>query len=46
MDEMKAEKAIVVVLNPYIVSYPRDRQDRLWTIGKFVSYVHEFKTSI
>ena len=33
MDEMESEKVISVVLKPYIASYPRDRQDRIWTIG-------------
>jgi type II restriction enzyme len=41
MDEMEAEKVILVVPKPYIASYPRDRQDRIWTIGKFISYVQE-----
>lgn len=41
MDEMQAEKVILVVPKPYIQSYPRDRQERIWTIRKFVSYVRE-----
>jgi type II restriction enzyme len=41
MDEMQAEKVILVVPKPYIQAFPRDRQDRIWTIGKFVQYVHE-----
>ena len=41
MDEMEAEKVILVVPKPYIASYPRDRQHRIWTIGKFISYVQE-----
>ena len=39
MDEMQAEKVILVVPKPYIKSFPKDKQDRLWTIGKFVEYV-------
>ena len=43
MDEMQAEHVILVVPKPYISSYPRDRQDRIWTIGKFVNYVKEIE---
>lgn len=39
MDEMLAEKVILVVPKPYITAYPKDRRDRIWTIGKFVDYV-------
>ena len=39
MDEMAAEKVILVVPKPYISSYPKDRQDRIWTLSKFVDYV-------
>lgn len=41
MDEMQSENVILVVPKPYIVSYPADRQERIWTISKFVSYVRE-----
>ena len=43
MDEMQAEKVILVVPKPYISTYPKDRQDRIWTIGKFVQYVREME---
>lgn len=39
MDEMQAEQVILVVPKPYISTYPRDRQSRIWTIGRFVEYV-------
>ena len=39
MDEMQAEKVILVVPKPYISAYPKDRRDRIWTVGKFVNYV-------
>ena len=39
MDEMQAEQVILVVPKPYISTYPRDRQSRIWTIGRFVDYV-------
>lgn len=41
MDEMQAENVILVVPRPYIVSYPADRRDRIWTVTKFVDYVRE-----
>lgn len=41
MDEMLAEKVILVVPKPYISSYPKDKQDRIWTLEKFVSFVKE-----
>ena len=43
MDEMQAEKVILVVPKPYIKTYPRDRQDRIWTVGRFVCYVKEME---
>ncbi|MBR4750985.1 MAG: hypothetical protein IK077_04430 [Thermoguttaceae bacterium] len=41
MDEMQMERVILVVPKPYIATYPRDRQDRIWTLDKFVGYVRE-----
>ena len=43
MDEMQAEGVILVVPKRYISSYPRDRQERIWTISKFVSYIRELE---
>lgn len=43
MDEMQAEKVVLVVPKPYIKSYPRDRQNRIWTVGRFVGYVLEME---
>lgn len=43
MDEMQDEKVILIVPKPYIKSFPRDKQDRIWTIGKFVEYVKEME---
>ncbi len=45
MDEMESEKVILVVPKPYISAYPKDRQDRIWTISKFVSYVKEIENT-
>lgn len=41
MDEMQAERVVLVVPKPYIASYPADRRDRIWTITRFVEYVRE-----
>ena len=41
MDEMQAENVILVVPRPYIATYPRDRQDRIWTLAQFINYVRE-----
>jgi len=43
MDEMQAEKVILVVPKPYISAYPKDRQERIWTIGKFVQHIREME---
>lgn len=39
MDEMQAENVILVVPKPYIVTYPKDRRDRIWTLTRFLQYV-------
>lgn len=41
LDEMQNEKVILVVPKPYIKTYPRDKQDRIWTVKKFIDYVKE-----
>ena len=41
MDEMETEQVILVVPQPYIKTYPQDRQNRIWTLGKFLEYVKE-----
>ena len=41
MDEMQSENVVLVVPKKYIGTYPRDRRDRIWTLGKFVAYVKE-----
>lgn len=43
MDEMAAEKVVLVVPKDYIKTYPEDRRDRIWTISKFVAYVREME---
>lgn len=39
MDEMQAENVILVVPKSYIVTYPKDRRDRIWTLARFVQHV-------
>lgn len=41
MDEMASEGVVLVVPKPYISSYPRERQDRIWTLSKFIAFVKE-----
>ena len=41
MDEMEAEQVVLVVPKPYIQTYPKYRQERIWTVGKFVQFVKE-----
>lgn len=41
MDEMESEQVVLVVPKPYIQTYPKDRQERIWTVGKFVQFVRE-----
>lgn len=43
MDEMQAEKVVLVVPKPYITAYPKDRRDRIWTVGRFVGYIKEME---
>ena len=43
MDEMEAEKVVLVVPKPYITAYPKDKRDRIWTVGRFVNYVKEIE---
>lgn len=45
MDEMAAERVILVVPKPYISTYPKDRQDRIWTISRFIGYVREMENA-
>ena len=41
MDEMLAEKVILVVPKPYISTYPPSKQKSIWTLRQFVEYVRE-----
>ena len=39
MDEMQAEKVILVVPKTYHSAYPKEKRERIWTVRKFVDYV-------
>lgn len=43
MDEMQAEKVILVVPKAYHSAFPKEKRDRIWTLGKFVNYVKEME---
>lgn len=43
MDEMETEKVILVVPRAYHAAYPKEKRDRIWTLGKFVNYVREME---
>ncbi len=43
MDEMQAEKVILVVPKPYISAYPKEKRDRIWTLSRFVDYVKKME---
>ena len=43
MDEMETEKVILVVPKAYHTAYPKEKRDRIWTLGKFVNYVREME---
>lgn len=39
MDEMQACNVILVVPQPYIKTYPSDKQNRIWTLSRFIQYI-------
>ena len=43
MDEMQAEKVILVVPKAYHSAYPKEKRDRIWTLGRFMNYVKEIE---
>ena len=43
MDEMEAEKVILVVPKAYHSAYPKEKRDLIWTLGKFVNYIKELE---
>ena len=43
MDEMQAEKVILVVPKAYHSAYPKEKREQIWTLGMFVNYVKEME---
>ena len=43
MDEMEAEGVTLVVPKAYIQTYPKDRQNRIWSLKQFIMYVKELE---
>ena len=43
MDEMQEGNVVLVVPQPYISTYPKDRQERIWTVGRFVNYIRKLE---
>ncbi len=41
LEEMQAENVILVVPKPYIMTYPKNYRDKIWTLSKFIQYVRE-----
>lgn len=41
MDEMEAERVVLVVPKPYIKTYPKDKQHRIWTLKQFIDFVRK-----
>lgn len=41
MEEMKAANIILVVPQEYIKTYPKEYRDDIFTLSKFIGYVHE-----
>lgn len=45
LDEMKEERVILVVPEPYIATFPREKRCDIWTLKKFIEYTKE-KTDV
>ena len=43
MDEMQAEKVILVVPKAYHTAYPKDKRNQIWTIKMFLNYVKKME---
>lgn len=43
MDEMHEENVVLVVPQPYIKTYPADRQNRIMTLLQFIQYLKEIE---
>lgn len=43
MDEMNAEKVVLVVPTTYHTAYPKEKRNHLWSLSKFVSYIRKME---
>lgn len=43
MNEMQAEKVILVVPKAYHSAFPKEKRDQIWTLGRFVRYVKDME---
>ena len=43
IEEMTAEKVVLVVPKQYISSYPKEQQEKIWTVKKFIGYLQEIQ---
>ena len=41
LDEMNAEHVILIVPQPYISTFPREKQNEIWSIRRFIEFVRE-----
>ena len=41
MDEMEAEKVVLVVPKQYISTYPAEKRNSIWTLSRFIHYIKE-----
>ncbi|MBE6905281.1 MAG: restriction endonuclease [Ruminococcaceae bacterium] len=41
LEEMEAEQITLVVPQPYIDAYPREKRNTIWTLKKFIAYTKE-----
>ena len=44
MDEMEKEQVVLVVPEAYIITYPKDRRERILTLSQFIQFVKEQQT--
>ena len=45
LDEMRSENITLVVPQPYIKEYPREKRDSIWTVSSFINHVRELQQS-
>ncbi len=43
LNEMEAEKVVLVVPEKYLGTYPGEKRPKIWTLKKFISYIKEIE---